>query len=439
MSNIIVVGMQWGDEGKGKVVDLLCPAFDAVARYQGGNNAGHTVKFGDQHFSLHLIPSGILHEDMQCFLGNGMVVHPEAFLAEVRGLEDRGVETRGRLWLSDRAQALLPIHPELDALREEAAGRAKIGTTAKGIGPAYEHKVSRFGVRIGDLGSEHLESRLAALLPRLEAECAAYGGRLESADLERLVTFCREMNDALSDFIGDVGGSLQALVEDGKSILFEGAQGAMLDVDHGSYPYVTSSNSSAGGACIGTGVPPTAIDGALGVLKAYGTRVGEGPFPAELDGELLDHLRERGHEYGTTTGRPRRCGWLDVVVARYARRLNGIGSIALTKLDVLDEVEEIKVCVAYELDGERVDTVPADLHRLVRVEPVYETLPGWCENTVGVLDFDSLPARAQEYVRFVEKQVGAEIGLVSTGPKREETIVRRGGLLDGWVGGLEVG
>ncbi len=440
MSNLVVVGMQWGDEGKGKIVDLLCPSFDAVARYQGGNNAGHTVKFGDQHFSLHLIPSGILHEGLHCFLGNGMVINPEAFIEELNGLEKRGVESRGRLWVSDRAQVLLPIHPQIDKAREGAAGEQKIGTTSRGIGPAYEHKVSRFGVRVADLESEALPERLALLLPRVHAELRALGvADAELVSAQQLTEYCRRAAQRFDDYQADVGLMLTDLIEAGGSVLFEGAQGALLDVDHGSYPFVTSSNSSAGGAAVGTGVAPTLLDGVLGVLKAYGTRVGEGPFPAELEGDLLDQIRERGHEYGTTTGRPRRCGWLDTVVARYARRLNGIGSLALTKLDVLDELDQIKVCVAYEIDGERVDQFPADLAKVERVKPIYETLPGWRENTLARPTFEDLPRNAQRYVRFVEAEVGAEISLVSTGPRREETIAVEHTRLEEWVGGVTIG
>ncbi len=440
MSNVVVVGMQWGDEGKGKVVDLLCPKFEAVARYQGGNNAGHTVKFGDQHFSLHLIPSGILHADMQCYLGNGMVVNPDAFFEETSNLEARGVEVEGRLWVSDRAQVLLPMHPEIDLAREAAAGNAKIGTTSRGIGPAYEHKVSRFGIRVADLDSEALMGRFEMLVPRVRAELEGLGVDPDALatpiNATALTDYCREVAVRLAPYKTDVSLALNDLIGVGGSVLFEGAQGALLDIDHGSYPYVTSSNSSSGGAAIGTGVPPTAMDGVLGVLKAYGTRVGEGPFPAELDGTVLEYLRDRGREFGTTTGRPRRCGWLDTVVARYARRINGIRAIALTKLDVLDDLEEIKVCVGYNIDGERVDELPADLAKLGRVQPIYETFPGWQENTIGRLRFDDLPVNAQQYVRFIEEEVGAEISLVSTGPKREETIMMDDSLLESWTGGL---
>jgi adenylosuccinate synthase len=428
MANAIIVGMQWGDEGKGKIVDLICPAFDAVVRFQGGHNAGHTVRFGDRHFSLHLIPSGILHGGMRCVLGNGMVVAPQAFFAELARLIEAGVETGGRLFVSNRAHALLPWHVELDQAREEARGVRAIGTTSRGIGPAYEAKASRHGLRLGDLSAGDLAERLRVEHARVAAELAALGAP-EPTPAEELARLCAEWSERLAPFLADTAVLLAEWIEDDVSLLFEGAQGALLDLDHGTYPYVTSSSSTAGGACTGSGVPPTAIDGSLGVLKAYTTRVGAGPFPTELTDETGEYLRRRGNEFGTTTGRPRRCGWLDTVVARYARRLNGTGSVALTKLDVLDQLDELKVCTAYEIDGERVVDPPADLEVLGRAQPVYETLPGWRRDTVGILDYNALPASARAYVRFIEEEVGARIDLVSTGPRREETIVRVGGTL----------
>ncbi len=433
MGNAIIVGMQWGDEGKGKVVDLICPAFDGVVRFQGGHNAGHTVRFADRHFSLHLIPSGILHPGMRCVLGNGMVISPAAFFAELDRLEEAGVESDGRLFVSSRAHALLPWHAELDQAREGARGPRAIGTTSRGIGPAYEAKASRHGLRLGDLASDELEALLEAQLERVGAELQGLGAP-DPTPLPELAGLCREWAGRLAPLLADTEGLLAGWVEEGRSLLFEGAQGALLDLDHGTYPYVTSSSSTAGGACTGSGVPPTAIDGTIGVLKAYTTRVGGGPFPTELHDATGEFLRRRGNEFGTTTGRPRRCGWLDTVVARYARRLNGTRALALTKLDVLDELDEIRVCTAYELDGRELTEPPADLTALERSRPVYRTVPGWKEDTTGILEFEDLPAAARDYVRFIEDEVGSRVDLISTGPRREETQVRAGGLLEELLG-----
>ncbi len=415
MANVVVVGMQWGDEGKGKIIDLLCPGFDAVVRFQGGNNAGHTVKFGsgegDEHFALHLIPSGILHPGMACYLGNGMVIDPEAFLAEVAQLEQRGIEAASRLRVSDRAHALTPVHVALDHVREEARGADRIGTTAKGIGPAYESKVSRTGIRLAELASE------GAQLDPKDAEANFAGWA------ERLAPYLCDLSVELNDLIGRGG-----------RVLFEGAQGALLDVDHGTYPYVTSSNSTAGGAAVGSGVPPTAIDGAIGVVKAYTTRVGEGPMPTELLDDTGAHLRDRGHEFGTTTGRPRRCGWLDLVVLRHAARVNGARCLALTKIDVLDELDELKVCVAYRIGGEVVRDLPAATQRLVGAEPVYRTFAGWKQDTRRVLDRSELPQAALDYIDFLEQELDASADLISSGPRREETVVSGDGRLEGWLG-----
>lgn len=433
MANAIIVGMQWGDEGKGKIVDLICPAFDGVVRYQGGHNAGHTVRFADRHFSLHLIPSGILHPGMRCVLGNGMVVAPGAFFAELGRLEEAGVDPAGRLFVSNRAHALLPWHAELDQARENVRGPRAIGTTARGIGPAYEAKASRHGLRLGDLASHELEALLEAQLERVRTELAGAGAP-EPTPLAEVAGLCREWAERLAPFLTDTEVLLFEYLEEGRSLLFEGAQGALLDLDHGTYPYVTSSSSTAGGACTGSGVPPTAIDGTIGVLKAYTTRVGGGPFPTELHDETGEYLRRRGNEFGTTTGRPRRCGWLDTVVARHARRLNGTGALALTKLDVLDELDEVRVCTAYELDGREVAAPPADLAALERARPVYRTLPGWRRDTSGILEFEALPEAARDYVRFIEEEVGCRVDLISTGPRREETQVRGGGLLEELLG-----
>ena len=449
MSNVIIVGMQWGDEGKGKIVDLLCPAFDGVVRYQGGHNAGHTVKFRDRHFALRLIPSGILRPEMACFMGNGMVIAPDAFLEELDQLAAFGVQVEGRLFVSNRAHVLLPFHAAVDRAREGAGGSNRIGTTSRGIGPAYESKASRYGLRTCDLDAPGLEERLAILWRRAEMELAALGAATpaaagapvtsdtletsetsetsqtsESSQIAACVEQCRAWAERLRPHLRDTEQLLNSWIADGRSLLFEGAQGTLLDIDHGTYPYVTSSNSTAGGACTGTGVPPTRIDGAIGVLKAYTTRVGGGPFPSELADARGDFLRQRGNEFGTVTGRPRRCGWLDTVVARYAQLLNGIDTVALTKLDVLDDFDEIPVCVAYRLDGRELRELPPDRHCLERAEPVLRTFKGWKRSTAGILDESELPAAARAYIDFIEQEIGAPVTLVSTGPRREETLLR---------------
>lgn len=420
MANTVVIGMQWGDEGKGKVVDLLCPAFEVVVRYQGGHNAGHTVKFGDQHFALHLIPSGILRPETMCVLGNGLVVSPDALFEELDTLHEAGVESDGRLFISSRAHVLLPWYALLDQARERARGDQKIGTTSRGIGPAYEAKAARAGVRMADLFSSVLKDRLEWLGQRVSHELAGRGETVDVAAMERQ---CAEWAEKLKPFVRDTETLLAEAIADGRSILFEGAQGTFLDIDHGTYPFVTSSTSSAGGAAVGSGVGPTRLDGVVGVLKAYTTRVGEGPFITELEDENGRYLQARGNEVGTTTGRPRRCGWLDLVAARHACILNGIDSIALTKLDVLDGFEKIELCVAYRLDGEVLDRPPADTTAMSRAEPVYETVPGWEGKTAGILSVDDLPEGARAYIARVEEYLGTPVGLISTGPRREETIL----------------
>ena len=423
-ANVIIVGMQWGAEGKCKIVDLLCPAFDGVVRYQGGHNAGHTVRFGDRHFSLQLIPSGILHEGMQCVLGNGMVVAPDAFLSELARLHEAGVRSDGRLFLSNRAHVLLPCHAELDRAREAARGTGKIGTTARGIGPAYENKASRYGLRMCDLAAPDLEDRLRAQLARIQGELSTLGAQ-PLGHPAAYADQCRVWAGQLAPCLCDTAQLLNGWIAEGKSLLFEGAQGTLLDIDHGTYPYVTSSSSTAGGAATGTGVPPTRFAGAIGVLKAYTTRVGGGPFVSELSGPQGEFLRGRGNEFGTVTGRPRRCGWFDSVVARYARLLNGIDAVALTKLDVLDEFDEIPICVGYRVRGEVLRDLPPEQWALEQAEPVLRTVKGWKSNTVGILDEAKLPREARAYVDLIEEEVGAPVVLISTGPRREETLLRR--------------
>lgn len=422
MANSIVLGMQWGDEGKGKIVDLICPAFDAVARFQGGHNAGHTVKFADKHFALHFLPSGILHGDTPCVLGNGMVIYPEALFEEIADVEKAGIQTEGRLILSDRAQVILPMHLALDAAREEARGKGKIGTTVRGIGPTYETKAGRMGLRTGDLVVDGLERRLESLLRHFEPQLRALGSDQIPTHAE-LLALCRTWAERLRPMMRDTATYLNDLIDNGKNVLFEGAQGALLDIDHGTYPYVTSSNATAGGVATGTGVPPTRIHGVLGVIKAYTTRVGGGPFVTELEDDNGEHLRQRGNEFGTSTGRPRRCGWFDAVAARYSRRLNGVTALAVTKLDVMDELAEIQVCTGYRYKGETLNDFPAAIEVLEQVEPIYETVPGWQADTVGSLSRNDLPANAQSYLDYLEQLVGAPVGMISTGPRREETIV----------------
>ena len=428
MSSTVVLGMQWGDEGKGKIVDLICPAFDAAVRYQGGDNAGHTVKFGDRHFALHLVPSGILHPGKSCVLGNGMVVRPSALFEELDGLAAGGVDANGRLFVSHRAHAILPPHLDLDSARETAAGKAKIGTTVRGIGPAYEAKAARCGLRLGDLVSPALEDRLGRLLDHLGGQLERHGR--PRPDAAALLEACRGWGARLEPLLADTAYLLNGWLDEGRSLLFEGAQGALLDLDHGTYPYVTSSSPTTGGVGAGTGVPPRRLDGVLGILKAYSTRVGAGPFVTELEDDDGEFLRSRGNEFGTTTGRPRRCGWLDAVAARYATMVNGVDAVALTKMDVLDTFDEIKICVAYRVDGEERRQVPATVEELARAEPVYRSLPGWNADTVGTVEFDRLPAAARAYVAAVEEEVGAPVAVVSSGPRREETILRPGPALD---------
>ena len=422
MANTIVLGLQWGDEGKGKIIDLICSAFDVVARFQGGHNAGHTVKFGDQHFALHLLPSGILDTGKRCVLGNGMVIAPEAFFEELAEIEAAGIDTSGRLFVSDRAQIILPTHVALDRAREETRGDGKIGTTVRGIGPAYETRAARSGLRACDLAAPDLDERLRLQHGQIAPQLANLGAE-QPPRPSALAKLCAGWAEQFEPYLRDTASLLNTWIGERQRVLFEGAQGTLLDLDHGTYPYVTSSSSSAGGASTGTGVPPGRITGVLGVLKAYVTRVGGGPFVTELEDDVGEHLRERGNEVGTTTGRPRRCGWFDAVAARHAAMINGVDAVALTKLDVLDEVDEIKVCTAYRYRGEELRDFPARLDILQEAEPVYRTVSGWQQSTAGVLEAPELPEAARSYVALLEEEVGAPVGLISTGPRREETIL----------------
>ncbi|HUP49008.1 MAG TPA: adenylosuccinate synthase [Thermoanaerobaculia bacterium] len=422
--NVAVTGAQWGDEGKGKIVDLLCERFDVVARYQGGHNAGHTVKFADRHFALRLIPSGILHPDKLCILGNGMVIDPEALLDEMEKLRALGVRIEENLKISESAHVILPYHRALDLAREEAAGKAKIGTTGRGIGPAYETKVSRYGIRVADLLDPDV------LREKIEFACAEKNQVLQTVygkqpfDPRELLDACIHFGEALASRVTDGTALINEQIRAGKRVLFEGAQGALLDVDHGTYPFVTSSNTIVGGVCTGLGVAPKHIHQVVGVAKAYTTRVGGGSFPTELFSEQGDHLRKRGNEFGTVTGRPRRTGWLDLPVLRTAAMLNGIDAIALTKLDVLDEFEEIQVCTSYRIRGREWRTFPACTVDEQGYDPQYQVLKGWKRSTAGMTSFDELPQAARDYIRLVEEETETRVSIVSTGPRREETVLR---------------
>ncbi|HEY5611136.1 MAG TPA: adenylosuccinate synthase [Thermoanaerobaculia bacterium] len=424
--NLAVVGAQWGDEGKGKIVDLLCENFDVVARYQGGHNAGHTVRFGEKHFSLHLIPSGVLHPGKLCILGNGMVIDPQALLDEMEKLRGLGVVIDDNLKISDSAHCILPFHKALDIAREEAAGDLKIGTTGRGIGPAYEMKVSRYGVLIGDLLDRHaLEEKITFACMEKNAILTNVYKR-EPFDPKQLVESYLKFGEILRDRITNATVLINEAIANGKRVLFEGAQGTLLDIDHGTYPFVTSSNCTTGGICTGLGVAPKLIHRVLAVVKAYSTRVGSGPFPTELTDATGDHIRTRGNEFGTTTGRPRRIGWLDLVVLRTAVMLSGIDTIALTKLDILDDFDEIPVCIGYRVRGKLVKTYPRFDVARGEFEPEYRVFKGWKKSIVGTTELGDLPREARDYIEFIAEELECPIPIVSSGPRREETIVERG-------------
>ncbi len=421
--NLAVLGAQWGDEGKGKIVDLLTPRFSIVARYQGGHNAGHTVYVRGRKVVLHLIPSGILHDDVTCVIGNGVVVDPDALFAEIDMLREHRDDVETRLLVSEKAHLILPYHRELDVLSEARRGERKIGTTSRGIGPAYEDKIGRRGVRVADLADPSDEAPLVqAVRENVAARNRLIGD--STVDWQAVLERVRTAWERLRPLVTDVSLFLDSARRDGRAILFEGAQGALLDIDHGTYPFVTSSNSTIGGVCTGLGVGPKAIDRVLGVAKAYTTRVGEGPLPTELLGRTGDRLRESGQEYGASTGRPRRCGWYDAVAVRYAVRINGIDALALTKLDVLDDLDEIRVATAYRCRGERLTEFPADLAQLAACEGEYESMPGWSSPTRGLRRYADLPVEAQQYVARLEELTGVPAVLLSTGSDRDDTIHR---------------
>jgi adenylosuccinate synthase len=418
--NIAVLGAQWGDEGKGKIVDLLTPNFSVVARYQGGHNAGHTVYANGRKFVLRLLPSGILHDAIACVIGNGLVIDPQALFDEIDELASAGISIGDRLIVSDKAHLILPYHRELDLLSEARRGERKIGTTSRGIGPAYEDKIGRRGIRVGDLANP--PSLAEAVRHNVDARNRLI--RDSTMDARQVLDELELAWQRMRPWVTDVSLFLARARQAGRSILFEGAQGTLLDIDHGTYPYVTSSNATTGGVCTGLGVGPRAIDAVLGVAKAYTTRVGEGPLPTELTGEIGTRLRETGQEFGAVTGRPRRCGWYDAVAVRYAVRVNGLDALALTKLDVLDGLSEIQVCTSYRCRGGTLNEMPGDLAQLAACEPMYETLPGWTTPTRGVRRFDDLPREARAYIARLEEITGVPAAIVSTGSAREDTIVR---------------
>jgi adenylosuccinate synthase len=426
MANIIVIGMQWGDEGKGKIVDLLTEFADVVVRFQGGNNAGHTVVVGKETVILHLIPSGALYADKKCAIGNGVVVDPQVLLAEIEELQKRGYFGKEHQFLiSEDAHLIMPYHRRLDMAREKMKGAGKIGTTGRGIGPSYEDKIARDGIRVGDLLDpqvfrEKLEKNLSLKNPCLETCLQDKGFRIEEILNEYL-----GYGERIKQYVANISVFLAREMKEGRQILFEGAQGTQLDVDHGTYPFVTSSNTVAGGACTGSGVGPTKITEVIGVSKAYTTRVGEGPFPTELKDEMGEKIRQLGREFGATTGRPRRCGWLDIPVLKDAIRLNGLTGIALTKMDVLNQFDTIEICTAYEYKGKRLEEVPSQLKMLQECKPVYETVPGWQAELRNIRKYADLPPNARAYVERIEELTRAEVVLVSVGERREETILRR--------------
>ena len=421
MANTVLIGLQWGDEGKGKIIDVLTREADVVARFQGGNNAGHTVEIGDRKFVLHLIPSGILRPEALCVIANGLVVSVTGLDEELDGLEAKGISISDRLFISDRCQLLFAYHCMADGLKEGQLGENQIGTTKRGIGPAYADKANRCGIRARDLQRpESFRRRFYAegeKYNRLFADCG-----VEQLDLDAEWAKLERIARRLAPMVTDTTLLLNRAADEGKSILLEGAQGTWLDIDFGTYPFVTSSNTSVGGACTGTGLAPSRIDDVVGVLKAYTTRVGAGPFPTELDDETGEFMRRKGNEFGATTGRPRRCGWFDAVATRYAVMLNGVTGIALTKMDVLDEFETLRICTAYELDGQTVTDMPADSEDLARAKPIYEEVPGWCQDTSSVTEYEQLPELARSYIDRLMELIGTRIQIVSVGPRRAQTF-----------------
>jgi adenylosuccinate synthase len=422
LKTAVVVGAQWGDEGKGKIVDVLSERYAVVARYAGGHNAGHTVNVRGKKFILQLVPSGVIRPGCLGVVGNGVVLDPLAFLSEVARLREAGVEIKDNLFVSNRAQVILPYHRMIEMAAETAPGRVKIGTTSRGIGPCYEDKAGRRGLRVADLLD------LTLLRTHIRNACQEKNDiahalfNTEPLDPETIYDDYARASEQIAPYVTDTAFLLNKAIKDGKRVMFEGAQGTMLDIDHGTYPFVTSSSATSGGATIGTGVPPTSIGSVIGVSKAYCTRVGGGPFPSELSEGIGELLRARGNEYGAVTGRPRRCGWMDLVLLRYSAMINGIGWLVITKLDVMDELPEISVCVGYKINGKPTMEAPAQGCGYEKVEPVFAKFPGWQTSTLGITEYDKLPTKAKEYLSFLERETGAKIGIVSTGPDRDQTI-----------------
>ncbi len=425
MSTVVITGAQWGDEGKGKIVDILTEDADYIVRYQGGHNAGHTVVIGESKFVLHLIPSGILRPGKICVIGNGVVIDPQALLAEIDGLLEKGIAVGENLLISGRAHVIMPYHRAIEKESEKQKGSLKIGTTGRGIGPTYADKMARVGVRVADLLDkdvfrEKLKTNIQEMNYFLDRLYGAKGFIPE--DIYDEYTGYAER---LRAYVADTAVLLNRVLKEGKNVLFEGAQGTHLDVDHGTYPYVTSSNATSGGACTGTGVGPTKIDKVLGVVKAYTTRVGSGPFPTELSEATGEFLRDRGREYGATTGRPRRCGWFDAVATRYAADVNGFTGMVLTKMDVLDDLDEIRICTGYRYKGKLYKDMPSQLNVLEECEPVYETIQGWKASTAGMSDYEALPVNAIKYIERIKELIGVDVDIISTGVRRDETIILR--------------
>ncbi|MDQ7065301.1 MAG: adenylosuccinate synthase [candidate division KSB1 bacterium] len=420
----VIVGAQWGDEGKGKIVDLLSEHVDIVARYQGGANAGHTVVIGQKKYILHLIPSGILHEKTICVIGNGVVIDPEALLEEIHMLREQGIEVQGRLLISHCAHLIMPYHKLLDRVKEESISELKIGTTGRGIGPAYVDKASRSGIRVADLLDRDTLRHKLEMNIRQKNQILSKIYSSNELHAGQIIEECLAIGQKIDNYVTDTSLFLNEAIATGQHILCEGAQGTLLDLDFGTYPYVTSSNPVSGGACTGLGIGPTKIDAITGVIKAYTTRVGEGPFPTEFDPETAEKLRQWGQEFGATTGRPRRCGWFDAVVARYAVQINGIQRWALTKLDVLDHLDEIKICVGYRWQGKELSSFPASLTQMNGVEPIYQSFPGWKTPTSEVTRYEDLPANAKRYIQAIEEITNTPVKIISVGSRRRATIFR---------------
>ncbi len=422
----VIIGSQWGDEGKGKVVDLLSPSVDVVARYQGGANAGHTICWEDKTFVLHLVPSGIFHDGVTCVIGNGVVIDPVALMEEIDTIKSLGFGVDGRLLISHNAHLIMPYHKRVEAAIEEARDAGAIGTTGRGIGPAYVDKFARTGIRVVDLlDRDVLRKKLARSLEEKNALLRKVYGA-ETLDVDAIIEEYVEFDKRIDPFVTDTTAFLHNALAEGKTVLAEGAQGSLLDVDFGTYPFVTSSHPSAGGACTGLGIPPTSVNRVIAIVKAYSTRVGNGPFPTELDNEAGEKLRAVGHEFGATTGRPRRCGWLDIVALRYTSSINGFTELAVTKLDVLTGLEELAICTSYRVDGKVSERFPSDAQTLQTVEPIYEYLPGWTEDITGARSLSDLPGNARKYLERIEELMGVPVRLVSTGPKRSQTITVAG-------------